>query len=78
MREASLSRSPGYLNKEIFVLCSSHGAAGDGDDRQGNGACRGNAASLFHLIFDTKSRNVLYGKLMTIKEMGHLWQRGQN
>ena len=37
MREASLSRSPGYLNKEIFLLGSFHGAAGDGDDRQGNG-----------------------------------------
>ena len=54
MREARLSRSCGYLTKEIasfptrrIVLCSPHGAAGDGDDRQGNGARRGNAVSLF-------------------------------
>ena len=35
MREASLSRSPGYLNKEIFMLCSLHGAGWEADDRQG-------------------------------------------
>jgi hypothetical protein len=29
-----------------IVLCSHHGAAGDGDDRQGNGPRRGNAAGL--------------------------------
>jgi len=27
-----------------------HGTAGDGDDRQGNGACRGNMAALFCYI----------------------------
>jgi hypothetical protein len=31
------------------VLYFRHGAAGDGDDRQGNGACRGDAAGLLSL-----------------------------
>ena len=50
----SLSRSPGYLNKEIFlfplrdrVIESSHGAAGDGDDRQGNWVSLCDGADLF-------------------------------
>jgi len=33
---------------KIVIDTSNHGAAGDGDDRQGNGACCGNTAGLFH------------------------------
>jgi hypothetical protein len=43
------------LNKEVFSLrlgnaklSWSHGTAWEGDERQGNGACRGNAAGLFN------------------------------
>ena len=37
-RFTPLALSVGYLNKKVFVLCSRHDAAGDGDDREGNGA----------------------------------------
>ena len=53
---APLALPAGYLNKEIvsclrsarrIVLFCPHGTGGDADDRQGNGACRGDAAGLF-------------------------------
>jgi putative transcriptional regulator len=53
-----LASSTGYLTKEIFLLGSAHGAAGDGDDRQGNGARRGDAAGLFFASQSGRSRNV--------------------
>jgi hypothetical protein len=47
-------RTPGYLHKEIFSLrlgraglSWSHGAGWEADDRQGNGACRGDTVGLF-------------------------------
>ena len=63
---ASLALSAGYLNKEIFSLrlgnwglSFPHGAAGDGDDRQGNGACRGDAATLFINAKDERREMVM-------------------
>ena len=54
MREASLSRSPGYLNKEIFLFSLrgfmigyAHGAGWEADDRQGNWVGLCNGADLF-------------------------------
>ena len=54
MREASLSRSPGYLNKEIFLFSLrefmigyAHGAGWEADDRQGNWASPSDGAGLF-------------------------------
>jgi len=35
---------------QLIMLRSHHGAAGDGDDRQGNGARRGDAAGLSYTL----------------------------
>jgi hypothetical protein len=49
-----LALSVGYSIKEIgsvrlgrMAILFAHGTAGDGDDRQGNGACSGDGAGLF-------------------------------
>ena len=42
-----LALSVGYLNKEIFMLCSLRGAGWEADDRQGNRVSLREGADLF-------------------------------
>jgi hypothetical protein len=51
------------LNKEIFLLQSIHGAAGDGDDRQGNGLVAETQRVFFVSAIKGSSQNLFQNAL---------------
>lgn len=69
-----LSRSPGYLNKEIYadsaaMLPSIYGTGGDADDRQGNGACLDERRAFF--VLEPLSQGLLQSLLHPCSFLQH-------
>jgi hypothetical protein len=54
-----------FWTRKWAVIGFPHGTAGDGDDRQGNGACRGDTAGLFSKRYVVRSYPQIMGYFRT-------------